>query len=214
MFQTPYDVLNNLNQQFTPRFFFPLYQGFLTGIQIKKEKQERDDQKGATMKKKKAWLLALPIFLLMGYYQVNKDGDVQKQEEKVEKIEVAEEANKKDSKTEFTKKLTTLEKELESIYKASTDGTQMDMTEAQNELFTVWDEMVTAIYREVASHMDEEEVQEFKKDQENWEANREKTAKEAAKAFEGGSFETYQYLNTKTSLTKERSYALVDMYLK
>lgn len=40
------------------------------------------------------------------------------------------------------------------------------------------------------------------------------TAREAALKYEGGTMETLEYVSTRTELTKERSYELVDAYMK
>lgn len=93
-------------------------------------------------------------------------------------------------------------------------GTQVDITEAQAEVLSRWDNMLNEIYTELKNQLSTSDMQKLSDEQQKWLKNRDEKATEAARKYEGGSMKTLEYISTQARLTKERSYELVDLYMK
>lgn len=135
------------------------------------------------------------------------------QKEESEKEDKGEE--KSLSKEEYVKKLNDAEKtivDLDKKMEAAT--TQADMNQIQDEIFQVWDGVLNEIYGALKKQLPEAKMSKLKDEQGKWITHRDEVAKEESSEYEGGTMETLQYLITQTRLTKERSYELVNNYMK
>lgn len=117
------------------------------------------------------------------------------------------------TKQEYIAKLDAVEaglKDLDSLYAGSTAS----MIEAANEEYARWDKALNEIYNELQQQLSDSEMAELKEKQLDWITYRDETAKEASLAFEGGTMEPLEYASVQGSVTKDRSYELVNLYMK
>lgn len=117
------------------------------------------------------------------------------------------------TKQEYIAKLDAVEaglKDLDSLYAGSTAS----MIEAANEEYARWDKALNEIYNELQQQLSDSEMAELKEKQLDWITYRDETAKEASLTFEGGTMEPLEYASVQGSVTKDRSYELVNLYMK
>ncbi|MBP2242151.1 uncharacterized protein YecT (DUF1311 family) [Cytobacillus eiseniae] len=135
-----------------------------------------------------------------------------KEREEKEKAEGSK-STEKIQKDEFIKKLDAIEKSLAEFDPIFKNGTQIEMTEAQGEIYKRWDAILNEIYGELEKQLATSEMENLRIEQREWVASRDVKAKEAAAKYEGGSLASLEYVMTQTRLTKERCYELVETYL-
>ncbi|WLR42746.1 lysozyme inhibitor LprI family protein [Bacillus carboniphilus] len=92
--------------------------------------------------------------------------------------------------------------------------TQTEMNELQADIHQMWDDALNEIYGVLKGQLTNNEFRKLREEQLNWINERDAIAEEEASVYQGGSLETFQLLNTKAKLTKERCYELVDIYMK
>lgn len=118
-------------------------------------------------------------------------------------------------KNEYLEQLNKLEAELNSSLKEKYDsGITLEMSEAASKEYEQWDYMLNDIYSCLREILTSEEMDKLTEEQLNWIALRDKKAEEAATEFEGGSFAPVNQLLSLKTITKERCYELVDLYMK
>lgn len=116
-------------------------------------------------------------------------------------------------KDEYIKKLEEVKKGLAELEKVLENGTQVEMTEAQGEIFKRWDQALNEIYGVLKKQLPADEMNRLREEQRNWITYRDDTAKEEALPFEGGSMQSLQYISTQSRITEERCYELVESYM-
>ncbi|MGL5315705.1 MAG: lysozyme inhibitor LprI family protein [Peptostreptococcaceae bacterium] len=152
-----------------------------------------------------------------------KDSEVEeKKEEVVEKQDnevVNKETNNKSvllaKRDLYIQKLSELEIKLENEYEyVYVNGSNSDMIEAEYEQYVEWDYMLNEIYGEIKKYLPEDEMNKLKNIQRKWITERDKSAEDASKEFEGGTGAPLAYNSVLSEKTKERCYELVDGYMK
>lgn len=115
----------------------------------------------------------------------------------------------------YIQKLSDLELNLKSEYSnVYENGSNSEMIKAAGEEYNSWDYMLNDIYGEIKKYLPENEMNELKTKQRQWIKERDKTAKDAEKEFEGGTAAPLAYNSALSEKTKERCYQLVDEYMK
>lgn len=115
----------------------------------------------------------------------------------------------------YIQKLSELELELESTYAyVYENGSNAEMIDAEYEKYMQWDYILNEIYGEIKKYLPEKEMDELKSIQRQWITERDNSAKDASKEFEGGTGAPLVYNSVLAEQTKERCYQLVDKYMR
>lgn len=139
------------------------------------------------------------------------------------KEEKQEQVSKKDNKQSvlsakrdlYIQRLSELELELESTYAyVYENGSNADMIDAEYEKYMQWDYILNEIYGEIKKYLPENEMEKLKRIQRQWITERDKSADDASKEFEGGTGAPLAYNSVLGEKTKERCYQLVDKYMR
>lgn len=117
-------------------------------------------------------------------------------------------------KERYLAKLADMEDELEAFDKVFEHGTQIEITEAQAEVLARWDGALNEIYAELKKQLSPDDMSKLRAEQRDWLKSRDEKAAQAALEYKGGSMETLQYVSTQAQLTRDRSYELVELYMK
>ena len=78
----------------------------------------------------------------------------------------------------------------------------------------MWDGLLNEIYAVLEEQLPVEEMEQLRKEQREWIANRDAAAKEASLKYEGGTMEQLEYVAVANKLTEERCFELVEKYMK
>lgn len=96
----------------------------------------------------------------------------------------------------------------------SDSGVMTDMKEAASKEHERWDKALNEIYQALKVQLPEADMAKLKEEQLSWIKERDKAAEEAAAKYKGGTMEGLEYAATLASVTKERCYKLVELYMK
>lgn len=118
------------------------------------------------------------------------------------------------TKQDYLAKLDDVEAGLKDLQSLKDEGTTASMTDAANQEYERWDKALNEIYNELKLQLPESEMTELKQKQLDWIAYRDETAKKASLKFEGGTMESLEYVSVLGSVTKDRCYELVKVYMK
>lgn len=119
-----------------------------------------------------------------------------------------------DNKMTYIKKLKDVEVGLASLEEKSKNGTQLEMTEAANEIYKTWDNALNEVYSALATQLSAKEMEVVKAEQREWIILRDDAAEKAASEFAGGTLEPYVHAVKLAELTMKRSFELVERYMK
>lgn len=111
-------------------------------------------------------------------------------------------------------KLDQIETGLSDLEAMSASGVMTDMKEAASKEHERWDKALNEIYQELKQQLPEADMAKLKEEQLSWIKERDKAAEEAAAKYKGGTMEGLEYAATLASVTKERCYKLVELYMK
>lgn len=111
-------------------------------------------------------------------------------------------------------KLDKIEAGLGDLKALSDSGVTADMKEAASKEHERWDKALNEIYQELKAQLPEADMAKLKEEQLSWIKERDKAAEEAAAKYKGGTMEGLEYAATLASVTKERCYKLVELYMK
>jgi uncharacterized protein YecT (DUF1311 family) len=118
------------------------------------------------------------------------------------------------NKREFLKKLNDIEKGLSDLQPLYDSGTTVDLLKAVSETNKRWDDALNEIYGVLKKQLPSNEMSKLKQEQINWIKYRDESAEKGAKKFKGGSMEEVTNTDIKAQITKERTYELVNKYMK
>lgn len=118
------------------------------------------------------------------------------------------------TKETYLNKLDEIESSLKEFDQVYESGTQADMNQAKSETFERWDDALNEIYKELQQQLSEREMSALKEEQRDWMKQRDQIAEEKSKEAEGGTLEPFLYASALADLTKDRSYELVNKYMK
>ncbi|MEK4516138.1 lysozyme inhibitor LprI family protein [Paenibacillus sp. FSL H8-0122] len=111
-------------------------------------------------------------------------------------------------------KLDKIEEGLGDLKAMSDSGVMTDMKEAASKEHERWDKALNEIYQELKVQLSEADMAKLKEEQLSWIKERDKAAEDAAAKYKGGTMEGLEYAATLASVTKERCYKLVELYMK
>lgn len=117
-------------------------------------------------------------------------------------------------KNEYIQKLHEIERDLTNLDYLYESGTTVEMKEAESKTYTRWDNALNEIYGVLKTQLSTSEMNRLREKQREWITYRDNTAEAEAAPFNGGTFESVQYLSTLARLTRERCYELVNIYMK
>lgn len=125
------------------------------------------------------------------------------------------EQNSANSKEKYLAKIAEVENGIKELDPVFENGTQIELTEAQVEVFERWDTLMNEIYKELETQqLSPNDMNKLREEQKNWLTSRDEKAAEVASKYEGGSMKNLEYASVQAQLTKERSYELVEKYMK
>ncbi|MBQ9012990.1 MAG: DUF1311 domain-containing protein [Bacilli bacterium] len=90
----------------------------------------------------------------------------------------------------------------------------IEMVNAGRESYERWDKILNDIYNDLKKNLPGNEMSKLKEDELAWIEDKEKTAEEKSKEYEGGSMEGIIYISTLVEMTQERCYFLVETYMQ
>ncbi|MEK3715171.1 lysozyme inhibitor LprI family protein [Paenibacillus sp. FSL R7-0333] len=111
-------------------------------------------------------------------------------------------------------KLDKIEEGLSDLKAMSDTGVMTDMKEAASKEHERWDKALNEIYQELKQQLPEADMAKLKEEQLSWIKERDKAAEDAAAKYKGGTMEGLEYAATLASVTKNRCYKLVELYMK
>lgn len=116
---------------------------------------------------------------------------------------------------EFIEKLDNIQKELDALpeKKDSDKGVTNAMKNYYGISYEMYDKALNEIYSMLREELSPEAMNELKNEQMKWIEQKENTANEERKKYEGGTFENVAYYISTYESTKERSYELVNEYM-
>jgi len=117
-------------------------------------------------------------------------------------------------KEKYLAKLVDVEESMKKFDEIFDQGTQMEITAAQGEIFSEWDKLLNEIYADLKKTLPPNNMGKLREEQRDWLEYLDEKATEDALQYKGGSMDTLQYVSTQAQLTKERCYELVDLYMK
>lgn len=115
------------------------------------------------------------------------------------------------SKDQYLQELNKMEEE-DRNEAAGTTMVELEQQEAAR--YKKWDQKLNEIYGVLKERLSAEQMDQLRKDQQNWIQQRDETAKQSSLKYEGGSSEKLEYAATQAALTRERCYTLVAQYMK
>lgn len=118
-------------------------------------------------------------------------------------------------KIEFIQKLDNIQKELDALpeKKDSDKGVTNAMKNYYGISYEMYDKALNEIYALLKEELSPETMNELKTEQMKWIEQKEDTADEERKKYEGGTFEYVAYYISTYESTKERCYELVNDYM-
>lgn len=114
----------------------------------------------------------------------------------------------------YLQKLDDIEVGLADLRELSGSGITLDMRKAASETYRRWDDVLNEIYSVLKVELSSSDMDVLTEKQLEWIDYRDKTAKEDSLKYKGGTIEPVVYTSTLASLTKERCYELVNLYMK
>lgn len=115
-------------------------------------------------------------------------------------------------KNKYLAELDALSKEDEAIH--ATAGTTKEMKIAASKSYELWDAELNKIYGVLKQNLSKNEMEALKQKQRQWINYRDSQAEEAFNSVGRGTMGPLLEMETKASLTKDRCYELVDLYMK
>ena len=118
------------------------------------------------------------------------------------------------TKEEYITKLNKLKLDLESSYQIYAEQTTLEMIRAGNAEYKLWDNMLNEIYSVLKGQLSKEEVDKLIDEEVNWIKIRDDKVVVDSEPYEGGSIKSLIEITSLIGSTKDRSYELVDKYMK
>ncbi|WP_121604660.1 lysozyme inhibitor LprI family protein [Virgibacillus sp. Bac332] len=117
-------------------------------------------------------------------------------------------------KDQYLKKLNDTKNEVEEMRKNPIDDTTYALKKVEGDAYDIWDELLNEIYGALKEQLPKEEMDQLRKEQREWIAYRDHTAKEASLKYKGGTMEQLEYVTVQNNLTEEKCFELVEDYMK
>lgn len=114
---------------------------------------------------------------------------------------------------QYRNKLNAIEAGLIDLDYLYTNGITAEISEAESERYKRWDHVLNEIYGVLKKQLSKQDMEQLRIKQRQWIKYRDRTASANAAEFGEGSFGPVTHTSTSADLTKERCYALVDLYM-
>ncbi|MBR7554660.1 lysozyme inhibitor LprI family protein [Allobacillus sp. GCM10007491] len=146
----------------------------------------------------------------LGYYRVYQDGTYE-----LDQLSASNNVrdNSSEDKERYLSKLNEIEKEMETLRENSEAITTLDMEKEEAHRYEIWDKQLNEIYAVLMEEISKEQADQLRDEQRNWIKYKDETAKEESQTYEGGSMESLHYVATQATLTKDRCFELVSVYM-
>lgn len=115
-------------------------------------------------------------------------------------------------KEEYLKKLNDAKRATEEL--EPTDSSTYALKKVENDRWELWDDLLNEIYGVLEEQLLQEEMDKLREEQRAWIQYRDTSAFEASQEFKGGTQEHLEYVAVLANLTEERSYELVEDYMR
>ena len=115
-------------------------------------------------------------------------------------------------KNKYLAKLDALSNECDSM-RDTADNT-MDMKKTASKIYNLWDDKLNEIYGVLKQQLSKSEMDALRQKQRQWIKYRDSQAEAAYNEYAGGTIAPLEEMETKASLTMERCYELVNLYMK
>lgn len=119
----------------------------------------------------------------------------------------------KSRKDEYIRKMDNLEQNYRNLSSVYTNGTDEEIYQAEYENYEAWDKLINEIWSVLKTQLSKEDMAELSKIQNQWIKNKESTA-ESDELDYGYDRSGIVYISTVGSLTRDRCYELVNLYMK
>lgn len=116
------------------------------------------------------------------------------------------------SKSKYIAELDALSNECDSM-RDTADNT-MDMKKTASKIYNLWDDKLNEIYGLLKQQLSKSEMDALRQKQRQWISYRDSQAEAVYNEYAGGTIAPLLEMETKASLTKDRCYELVDLYMK
>ncbi|MEK4250562.1 lysozyme inhibitor LprI family protein [Paenibacillus sp. FSL W7-1287] len=146
----------------------------------------------------------------------NTDKEVSTENENLQEDSIEDTVSKIEArKKEFIEKLDNIQKELDALpeKKDSDEGVTNAMKNYYGISYEMYDKALNEIYALLKEKLSPETMDTLKTEQIKWIEQKEDTANEERKKYEGGTFENVAYYISTYESTKERCYELVNEYM-
>lgn len=92
--------------------------------------------------------------------------------------------------------------------------TMMEMNRTASDVYKLWDDELNKIYGVVKQELSASEMENLRQKQREWIKYRDSEAEAAASQYAGGTMAPMSQAETKSDLTRDRCYELVNSYMK
>lgn len=117
------------------------------------------------------------------------------------------------TKKDFQQKLKETDQSMEELRKSGSALTTTDsMKMTADYEYRLWDTELNRIYQAVLAQMSKNEAELFQSEERAWIRNRDRTARQAAEKFSGGTMESLEYTASLTTSTRSRAYDILEQY--
>lgn len=114
---------------------------------------------------------------------------------------------------EYVKLLDDTKEKTDDMREHPEDGSSMEMKTIEGNIYDIWDGLLNDIYGDLEEQLSPKEMEDLRKEQREWLAYRDETAKEASLKYEDGTGEQLEYAATENNMTIDRCYKLVEHYM-
>lgn len=114
----------------------------------------------------------------------------------------------------YLNKLAELERQIQKAWDEDTESTTFAMKNMAEYELSAWDKELNSIYKLLKDKLPPEEYETLRMEELQWIQMRDVEAAKSAKQYEGGTMEGLEFTMTSASLTKLRTYELVEYYFE
>lgn len=124
-------------------------------------------------------------------------------------------SNKTSKKQYFQTRLSTVESQVSELENSPelTEGSTLQLREVQGKCYLKWDGLLNEIYGELKNQLSQNEMDSLTNKQRQWIKYRDSETEKAGEENKGGTIEIIEKNATRTELTRQRCYELVNKYV-
>ncbi|WP_339164245.1 lysozyme inhibitor LprI family protein [Siminovitchia sp. FSL W7-1587] len=143
--------------------------------------------------------------------ETNEKADISTNELKEEDASTNQTASLKE---EYLKKLNETKKEMDELKNNPEDDSTYALKKVEGDRYDVWDGLLNEVYEVLQKQLPSEEMDQLRKEQREWIAYRDNSAKEASLTYKGGTMEQLEFVAVQADITEERCFELVEDYME